>query len=977
MLCQKVKAQNEGKSVIEFFEPDKYNPVFIKNKYTNLDIIITDYYGKVLYDVSIDSLKYEDDDEKVASIERQKIKSNIYNSAFNHDLIELESGNYIRYIVLLDTLLIDSFAIIQEKELRLKSPPDKSINTNSMISFYWHAPGFTLESKQELLYQLSIYELLPNQEKSEALLYNPPVLVQRNLLGTLYFLNASKTLKPGRVYTWKIDAFVNGLYVASSLNNEFIYDTSNLLANLPEINSLYEDQKKQLQDKVRSEVLKLKKRGEKFDVRRVLNKQASVFNVKPPAFTNPLAQYKKKPITLEGYMNIEALYTNRDDSTYYVSNKYAQIDFQPRITILDLPINVYGYYSTDPLVYKQNTLTAQVDFEQFKQNLMNKIASYEEYINQLENKVTDIPSSVDDLKDEYSAYQNLYNFRMNQGYFKDYSTQKLNAYKDKQQLKLNNELNKFKNMPQQYLGQYKDSVEGYMQNIPGKNDILAMAELDHLLNINDPKLKKALEDSLKKYDYAKYELFKDYQRFKSLYDHPPSEDEIKGKLLKSPYLSGIQKVMLAFERFSIGRSYPYYSPMSLAGIPIDGFDAAVNIKNKYISFTHGKSFDYVYTNGLEENYIDRKITGGSFGFGRQDSSHLYLIFMYSDDQLNNDKSDSFIVNNNFLNRNFLLTLKGRYMVEKYLIVDAELSKSVLINKGIADTTITTTTSWFSRMFDREEAENDNLAFNINTLINLPQAKMYLTSSIYRIPNGYRSVFAPYIKRDNVFYDINLSKRLFDDRLEIQAFLKNEHNNVGEWRDFTTYNNRMGIVLAGNPLKNLRISFRYAPAIQKNDADNELYKMFNENNYISSSVLYRKKFKKVSSNTQIMYSNQQINTLTSELNNHILSVNELLLFKKNMQLQAMYSLFESDTFSRNMLDLTFSCVLFKKISNTFGFTYTVQPDELFGYSLVYGLSFPISKKAMFQTRYIHSFYEYTDPETSKNDFFLVGSFGVVF
>ena len=291
------------------------------------------------------------------------------------------------------------------------------------------------------------------------------------------------------------------------------------------------------------------------------------------------------------------------------------------------------------------------------------------------------------------------------------------------------------------------------------------------------------------------------------------------------------------DRLSLGHSYPYYSPLTINGSRIFGFDWAYNKKSKYLSISAGRlqSSKFLPTPNTYENQPDtlesrhnRNIVATKFGLGFSDGNHLFFTFMHAydvkkslEDDLQNIQveANDFPIkpkSNSILASEFLINL----LPNNILYFEGEISSSTIKH----NTYIPSASNLFEDVFEKLPIWSRWLGTNIETshnyaysgsLVLKPNSSSNLRLKYLNIESGYESFAVPFIRNDLNRIEIRGNQSIFKRKINLTGFYRRDHDNlIDSLKSDRAYFNTWGGNIKLNKVLLSSISIGYRKSQQK-------------------------------------------------------------------------------------------------------------------------------------------------------------------
>lgn len=275
-------------------------------------------------------------------------------------------------------------------------------------------------------------------------------------------------------------------------------------------------------------------------------------------------------------------------------------------------------------------------------------------------------------------------------------------------------------------------------------------------------------------------------------------DYLFSKLRSSKLLRKVDKVLYAVKRFSIGMSTPLFSDLSLNGMAVNGITTELEMYSVYAGFTHGEILNPVLSLIPSHASYKRTITGGKFGYGRKDKSHIHVTILSSrDDTASITPRDSLYLYIKKPQDNKVISIEGQLnLFKNKLKIYAEFSGSQTI-KDITTFTdnviwnndpLVQPDNWFVNILtQRNNVAHATVDYAINARIEalLFKDKTNISASFRRVGPEYYSFGLPFLIRDMMTFEIKASQRLWKNRIQISGFLRRNNDNLENTKYTTT------------------------------------------------------------------------------------------------------------------------------------------------------------------------------------------------
>jgi hypothetical protein len=502
----------------------------------------------------------------------------------------------------------------------------------------------------------------------------------------------------------------------------------------------------------------------------------------------------------------------------YDNNQYTRIEANPSLTIKGIPISSNILLSTEK--YNQTSLNQvdiHFDFYRYRDYLQKLVL---EKIKGLEmsgkaDKIKDITRSyirekypeLDKIKDQLNNDK----FKNIEEKVKDFN----NAESFKTLLTQNPEFQKYKGMAQDYAVSSMDSL----QKMKSKISDVDYHQLEWYLTVD-----KAYKDTRQKADsLVKYKKL--YEKYQKLTNKLKTIEQVNyQEILNDPMsfekyldrLEGIGKVMKlvsSIRNFSTGSTYPQMTDLTLNGMRSNGVHLEVNRKNWYAAVANGK-IDAANYFGLPIGGLNRNMNAVRLGLGKVESSHFFLNYLkIRDDDTRTDSIISKPQDNMVVGAEVQWSLfKDRIIIkseiaQSYHTYDRTLNDSPNTEGGGRD--------WItqSTAFRLNSSSHKDRAISAEIYGQLNDGLTTVTGYYKHVGSGYVSLGVPFLMKDIERYEGRLTHQLFERKISLSGFIRNDADNILLNRAFTSVNKSYGVELGLTFKKMPAIRLAYAPTQQ--------------------------------------------------------------------------------------------------------------------------------------------------------------------
>jgi len=311
----------------------------------------------------------------------------------------------------------------------------------------------------------------------------------------------------------------------------------------------------------------------------------------------------------------------------------------------------------------------------------------------------------------------------------------------------------------------------------------------------------------------------------------------------------VNRVLGAVDQFDIGICNPFFSNITLSGIPVKGVNYASSNEIVFFHVTAGRTYrDDPILIGINEArpQFERSIGAVKVGLGSPFGNHLYLISMKARD----DISEAYKAKDNWVNG-----IGMRWQLYTLLQTEIELTTSQYHdhfpskNHEVADLLGVDKRDIGDRMWN-------NSAFVITNALQLKKKWSFVTK--WRQVNpGFRSLGAPYIRHDFAEYDLKLKGKLFRNKLSVTTYYKWLKSNPTKLQETTQMTQGYGFNLRFQSPNWPIAVLSYSPYQQGNNNPDTLYRSNNHLATTTASVIYNRIGKLANTTTVMSYSLSEV------------------------------------------------------------------------------------------------------------------------
>lgn len=491
--------------------------------------------------------------------------------------------------------------------------------------------------------------------------------------------------------------------------------------------------------------------------------------------------------------------------------------------------------------------------------------------------------------------------------------------------------------------QLRGRVERLQEIAAKKEQFDALMERrEELTNFREQLEESGRLEELQQFDYA------------SLQD--PSV--LRDKLREYNLFTGERRFFFGVNELAVGTVYPYYSPLVLSGIRIQGANVEMSPGIFHFAVTGGVSRNQMFLGEDLSGYRQRMIAG-RVGIGKPYGSHLYFTALRALDDFSEESptatfaglrpQSNFIVGSDLR----LQFFRQRLVVEGEVAAsmhnnDERLEPLDLEEPGLSDAPAFLRPTIGSRY---------GIAYNLSTTLFMLNRTTRIRASTRSIDPGYYSFGAPFLRTNLLRYALLAEQRLFNNQVTASVDFRNDSNHQ-LMQDLPEVN--MLSVVAS-----LQLRFRKLPYLSLSFADYDQTFGGNANSTqtFAMSTGYNYSLAKLGMATSVTYNtsrNENPEALSLFImNQYVLTQSVYFNFPLSLTGSVTYMVLEFMQQENNMLggDFSASATLFQKVNATLGFNFynaQVQDDRT---GLFAEIRYPFLGYFSFNLRYDNNYYRH--------------------
>ena len=534
----------------------------------------------------------------------------------------------------------------------------------------------------------------------------------------------------------------------------------------------------------------------------------------------------QSPITFSTNGSITAQYTQFGGGDTEIPGMMYVMGAQPKLEVYNVPISAQLRYVSGDNLYSNSLSQINVGFDinQFKRNLMEDAMSRAEEMTNLGdlgdlNKLRE--EGVDKVKEK--AIEKLKKKLASEDMMKALEDLKEleNVESALQNPAFQEKLSELTGLEEKYGISSLDDIENLEGEVPP--DVQKRLYKLYALKEKYEKLmarKEQLGQIRNKLERAK-ELQKKLEKLEnpSVASVLRDPDQLKDFLIKNGGMSKVQKILMSVNHFNIGKSFPNYSPYTVNRVAMTGVDIGLTPGTFYISGLGGKTVHNIFDSEGRLTQYNRNIYGGKLGVGEKSGTHFYIMgIKCQDDPATALEQDSLVIeprSNVLLGIDLMIKLFDGKMKIGGEAVGSAHNRSDFA--PAMENLYTDNTPEFVRdLFTPNFSTHVGLAYKADLKMNLFENNTQVEADYEYIAPGFESLSAPILISDRLFYDFSLKQSLFDRRLQISVFHKQEQDNLIPWKAYQTSSNSTGVNFSYRGDKGMMVQGNYSPYFQRND-----------------------------------------------------------------------------------------------------------------------------------------------------------------
>lgn len=423
---------------------------------------------------------------------------------------------------------------------------------------------------------------------------------------------------------------------------------------------------------------------------------------------------------------------------------------------------------------------------------------------------------------------------------------------------------------------------------------------------------------------------------------------LKNKLTELGLLKKYEKYLFSLHDLTLGTFNPYYSDLTLSGMPVKGFNICVEPGKFNVCFTKGILTDALITDSDLSFSYRRNLTSASFGYGYKNNSYIRIHILSFEDKAESVPDSLFMKKKNLPLSNKVMSLQYKLQLYKNRIsIEGELAGSQTTDNNILKgeneifvdslpyTHSGESSHWFTNILLQKKVNmgtSIDYALKVGITACIFRNKTIISFTSGRVGPQYFSAGIPFLRNDRLSFEAKINQHLFNNNVSFSLFGRYDHDNLNHFKTYTTTNLNTG--------GDINIRYKKLPSLNLSG----MYILF-KNNMVNNTIIiinlllvHGYKTGKLMNNTNLS-AMLQYNS-SSFLNNVIIGnmmLNHSTFLTKDIALRAGFScnlIHASDSIiSLYTVNASVSVCLLKVVHNTLGVKVMKTGDE-FKYGLTY-------------------------------------------
>jgi hypothetical protein len=268
-----------------------------------------------------------------------------------------------------------------------------------------------------------------------------------------------------------------------------------------------------------------------------------------------------------------------------------------------------------------------------------------------------------------------------------------------------------------------------------------------------------------------------------------------GNLRKSMRALGLQslpgQLAGAVRTLSVGACYPYFSPLTLNGIRVDGMLVELNPAIFYAAFTRGVvERPHLDGSGLSPR-LKRTLMAGKVGLGKPEASHFFLSMSHlidsretvtREDGTRLQPQENLVVGTelqlSLFRQNLTFQVMGAGSAHSWDAYGPAFADRDLISGLAREVPRVPAKVWGKIPFSPNATSHADYAFQLGTQIRLFRQNTLLTGNYSYVDPGFLSLGTPALVNDRVQYEGRVDQQMCKHRVRLSGYWRRNHDQLG-------------------------------------------------------------------------------------------------------------------------------------------------------------------------------------------------------
>lgn len=594
----------------------------------------------------------------------------------------------------------------------------------------------------------------------------------------------------------------------------------------------------------------------------------------------------------EGTVSIEAFATNAQNPLQLNERQYIRVEANTTTTVMGLPFNTGFYYTTeDQSLYNTNRVYFSFDASLYKQRLTEAYQQQQEALlrkHKIRNyNINQLSAQEEKLKQELSKLKSqipdtsLLNDELNKQ--KQLAEQKAMAEEEKR-------ATQFKNKGDSIYQAYRNALIDSIQN----KKLLALDSFENKRNhtysnyqdtalINKYQRTQAQLEKIQK-QRERLEALQQNDTLNKLIQFASNPSGAKSELMDNA--KGKMKLFMATDRFDIGAINPVYSEFTTMGTLLRGGEWQLSNDRYFGTISLGRT-----TVNLPSLFTRTQPQfGRNFGFiqagmGKKEGSYVAINLMGAkDSDKDHNSTDSFAIANPPI-QNTVVSLEGKYTLNNRWIAEGEIAQSSYDYIQQDNETLVT----LNDVPIDGRLRRPNLAYKIKSTYK-SKSNTEISASLRQVNPGFKTVGNIFLRNNMMEYEFNLRQAFLKKRIQLNAFYKENKDNVFEVLETTNrmkgYGGTLNISLPKYPI----LTLGYMPYEQGNNHPDSLLQTNNHFSMLFANMSYMKRIKAWNLVSTASFTQSEMQIRNSEIftTSNMIQATLMAQFKNKWQLAISYA-----------------------------------------------------------------------------------------